>query len=106
VRDTIIVQYKTTGEIDTFDWLIKLEEALIQAFAQNRKAIVDGHDFGSGEMNLFIFPTRSWRAAFEILKAHLGHHHALHQAIIVLRRKNGAYLPLWPEGYTGKFSLA
>jgi len=68
VKDTIIVQYKTRGAIDECDWLIKREDALIQAFAPNDKAKVDGRDFGSGNMNLFIFPKRSWHDAFDVLK--------------------------------------
>jgi hypothetical protein len=40
---------KTT---DDFDLLIELENALIEALA-NRHS-VDGHDFGSGTMNIFI----------------------------------------------------
>ena len=91
MKDTIIVQYKTGGSIDEYDWLIRLEDALIQAFAQNNKAKVDGHDFGSGNMNIFIFPKRSWHDAFDILKAHLKHHDALRRSIVILRRKSGAY---------------
>jgi len=103
VKDTIIVQYKTRDSIDEYDWLIKLEDALIQAFAQNNKAKVDGHDFGSGNMNIFIFPKRSWHDAFDILTAHLKLHDALGRAIIILRRKTGAYQVLFPENYTGDF---
>jgi len=103
VKDTIIVQYKTRGSGDGYDWLIKLEDALIQAFAQNNKALVDGHDFGNGNMNIFIIPKPSWHAAFDILKAHLKHHDALRTAVIVLRRKTGAYQVLFPENYSGDF---
>jgi hypothetical protein len=103
VKDTIIVQYKTRDSLDEYDWLIKLDDALIQAFAQNNKANVDGHDFGSGNMNIFIFPKRSWHDAFDILKAHLKHHDALSRAIVILRSKSGAYQVLFPENYTGDF---
>ncbi len=103
MKDTIIVQYKTSGSIDEYDWLIRLESALIQAFDQNNKAIVDGHDFGSGSMNIFIFPKRSWHDAFDILKAHLKHHDALSHSIVILRRKSGTYQVLFPENHTGHF---
>ena len=103
MKDTLIVQFKTGDSINEWDWLIKLEEALIQAFAQNKKAVVDGHDFGSGNMNIFIFPKRSVDDAFEILKAHLKHHDALSRAIVILRRKSGTYSVLSPENYTGDF---
>ena len=103
VEDAIIVQFMTRGSIDEYDWLIKLEDTLIQAFAQNNKAKVDGHDFGSGNMNIFIFPKRSWHDAFDILKAHLKHHDALSRAIVILRRKSGTYQVLFPDNYTGHF---
>ena len=48
MKDTLIIQFKTAGGVDEFDWLIKIEDALIQAFSQNGTATVDGHDFGSG----------------------------------------------------------
>jgi hypothetical protein len=54
-------------------------------------------------MNIFIFPKRSWHAAFDILTAHLEHHDALGRAIVILRRKSGAYQVLFPENYSGEF---
>lgn len=105
MKDTIIVQFKTGDSLDEYDWFMKLENTLIQAFAQNNNAMVDGHDFGSGQMNIFIFPKVSWQAAFEILAAHLKHHDALGRAVVVLRRKGGSYQVLHPENYTREFEL-
>ena len=104
MRDALIVQFKTNGAVEDFDWLIKIEDALIQAFSQNNKAKVDGHDFGAGDMNIFIFPRGSWRHAFEILTAHLKHQQALPRAVIILRKKNEQYSVVWPVGYTGDFT--
>ena len=42
--------------IDDFDLLIELENALIEALA--KRHLVDGHDFGSGTMNIFILTER------------------------------------------------
>jgi len=44
-KDTLIVQFRTSGDVADFDWLVKIEEALEQGFSQNGKAVVDGHDF-------------------------------------------------------------
>jgi hypothetical protein len=50
-----------------------------------------------------IFPKRSWHDAFDILKAGLKRHDALSRAIVLLRRKSGAYQVPFPENYTGDF---
>ena len=40
-------------KIDDFELLIELENALIEALESQHR--VDGHDFGSGTMNIFIY---------------------------------------------------
>jgi hypothetical protein len=40
--------------MEDFDFLISLEEYLIQSLAADCAALVDGHDFGMGEFNVFI----------------------------------------------------
>jgi hypothetical protein len=104
MKPVLIVQFKTSGRTDEFDWLIKIEDALIQAYSQNNRGKVDGHDFGSGVMNIFIFPKESWRSALEILIAHLKHQKALSQAVVILRTKVEKYTVVWPENFTGEFS--
>jgi hypothetical protein len=103
MKDTLIIQFKTAGGVDDFDWLIKVEDALIQAFSQNGKATVDGHDFGNGDMNIFIFPKRGWSAAIDIVIAHLRRLGALDRAVIIKRSKTERYTVAWPEQFTGAF---
>jgi hypothetical protein len=52
LRDTLIIQFRCSGDVSEFDWLTRIEDALIQGFSQNHKAIVDGHDFGPGTTDL------------------------------------------------------
>ena len=48
----LVLQFPASTEED-FDKLIALEDSLEAAFKNAHD--VDGHDFGSGEMNVFIF---------------------------------------------------
>ena len=103
MKDTLIIQFRTSGSISDFDWLLEIEEALIQGFSQNRNAVVDGHDFGNGTMNIFLFPKRGWGCAIEIVKAYLKNHRALDKALIIRRSKTERYTVVWPAKYKGEF---
>jgi hypothetical protein len=48
----LVLQFTTGEDLDSFDRLIRFEEELISVVGKTAK--VDGHDFGSGEMNIFI----------------------------------------------------
>jgi hypothetical protein len=48
----LVLQFKLAEDLDSFDRLIRFEEAL--SAVVGRIAKVDGHDFGAGEMNIFI----------------------------------------------------
>ena len=48
----LILQFPANG-IDDFDRLIAFEDAIGESIG--RLGVVDGHDAGSGEMNVFIF---------------------------------------------------
>ena len=46
------LQLATAEDVDSYEQMIRFENALISVLG--RSANVDGHDFGSGEMNIFI----------------------------------------------------
>lgn len=48
----LVLQFATAEELDSYGRLIHFEDALI--YLLGRSAKVDGHDLGSGEMNIFI----------------------------------------------------
>lgn len=60
----LVLQFSISDTTD-FDELIDLEGRLMVALAGRH--IVDGHDFGSGEMNIFVH-TDDPQAAFELCK--------------------------------------
>ena len=57
--------------IKDYDSLIEIEDLLIQKLAKRTQ--VDGHDAGSGEMNIFLF-TNDPEATFKEVKGILGKH--------------------------------
>jgi len=60
----IVLQWPTVSEAD-LDRLISLEELIEDGLGDI--GIVDGHDFGSGEMNVFVHTDNS-KTAFEKIK--------------------------------------
>lgn len=48
----LVLQFATAEDLDGYDRMIRFENALISLLG--RSAHVDGHDFGSGEVNIFI----------------------------------------------------
>ena len=52
MKAQLVLQFKTGEDLDSFDRLIRFEEELLALVG--KAAEVDGHDFGSAEMNIFI----------------------------------------------------
>jgi hypothetical protein len=48
----LVLQFATTEGLDSYDKLIRFEKTLIPVLGKS--AEVDGHDFGSSEINIFI----------------------------------------------------
>lgn len=86
-RNQLIVQLQISEGTD-FDALIHVEETLIQAFEQNKCAVVDGHDIGQDRFNIFLIPVSSWAPVIERVKAFLKLRGVLREALIVKRLKS------------------
>ena len=81
-----------------FDQLIKLECELEDILCD--VADVDGHDFGSGEANIFIL-TDTPKETFEKVRAHLDESGVLSSMRIAYRKiESDEFKILWPEGVT------
>jgi hypothetical protein len=89
-------------DVDDFEDLIHVEDILITGLGANH--VVDGHDFGTRAMNIFILtddPETAFRKAKHIL------HHSLLEKMKVAYRKATSedYTVLWPRAFTGSFSV-
>jgi hypothetical protein len=90
----LVLQF-SAAEMRQFDELVALEEELIQKLPPTSE--VDGHDFGSGEFNIFILttePREAFDAARKVIKE--GAFQNQFRAAYRERGKN-EYVILWPE---------
>lgn len=64
----LVLQFPASS-IEDYDAMIELEETVMRSLANLGK--VDGHDAGSGEMNIFILSDHP-KLAFDLIKQVLG----------------------------------
>jgi hypothetical protein len=87
-----------------YDELIAIEDELLDVVGS--PAQVDGHDFGSGEGNIFIL-TNSPEATLEAVLPVLKDLSRDRDATVAYRAVHGeGYTVLWPKGFNGEFSIA
>lgn len=93
----LVLQFPAESLAD-FDALIALEDALIETLKD--QANVDGHDFGSGQANIFILtdePVQTFESALQVM-AKAG---CLESATAAYRLTAGSdYTVVWPKGST------
>ena len=89
----LVLQFATEG-MNQFDELVALEEKLIQNLPPTSE--VDGHDFGSGEFNIFILTDQPKEAFEDALKLIKGSFQNKFRAAYRERGKD-EYVILWPE---------
>lgn len=86
-----------------FDLLVNLEEALINVFDGSPHE-VDGHDFGSGTMNIFI-DTNDPAAAFALAKEIVDPGQNPLLKVAYRSFDEGDYTLIWPEDSSEDFNL-
>ena len=92
----LVLQWPASSEAD-FDALIEMEGAL-ESSLNEVHGFVDGHDFGSGEMNLFIH-TDAPLHAFRDAHSSLGTDARWAAVRAAYRPADGdGYEVVWPEG--------
>jgi hypothetical protein len=92
----LIIQFSGETE-DDFEYLIDIENELEEMITGDSE--VDGHDFGSGEMNIFILtgePTETFRQIKDILAKKNHDFSNLKAAYRNLESEN--FIILWPNG--------
>ena len=97
----LVLQFPGSA-IDDFDHLIAIEDKLIEVMGSAH--IVDGHDIGSGESNIFIH-TNDPHSAFARAK-HIIDDLAIVQLRVAYRELDGEkYQVIWPESFKGEFKV-
>jgi hypothetical protein len=97
----LVLQFETS-DINDFDQLIEIEDRLENTLDQSHE--VDGHDFGSGEMNIFIY-TENPSDAFVAAKVQLIQSE-LNGMKAAFRETDGdTYTVLWPNDFSGEFNV-
>jgi len=102
MRYQLVLQFSGDSLAD-FDAMVALEGELIEELTD---ADVDGHDVGSGEVNIFTItsdPERTFRAVRPVLERR----QSLQTLTAAYRRAEGSdYTIIWPEGSTNEFRVA
>lgn len=93
MRYVLIIQFQVKS-IDDYDEVIRIEDHIIQIVGNS--AVVDGHDAGRGEMNIFIF-TDHPLSTFALIKEKFGQIAERCGFKAAFREADGEeYTVLWP----------
>ena len=98
----LVLQFDASNAED-LDLLIEIEDRLERALGSSHE--VDGHDYGSGEMNIFIH-TNSPYDAFDVIKRNLTSNEIKFMKAAFRGLEGEIYSVLWPEGFSGEFKVA
>lgn len=89
--------------IRDYDEMIALEDDLIEKLGLSAK--VDGHDCGSGEMNIFIH-TDEPEKTFEAIRQVVTKQKLIEKLVAAYRERTGEdYTVIWPIGFTKQFRI-
>jgi len=100
-RYVLVLQWAASS-LD-YDGLVEVEDCLLRALPIT--CDVDGHDFGSGEGNIFVLTAEPIKA-FEVVKHVLGERGLLGTVRAAYRREaEDDFTILWPESLT-EFAIA
>ncbi|MBU8866639.1 hypothetical protein [Paenarthrobacter aromaticivorans] len=92
----LALQWPATSEAD-YGALISMEEALLRSDLLDACGVVDGHDFGAGEMNIFIHTDRPLEA-FQHAMTSLSTDRRWASVRAAYRPINGeCFVIVWPE---------
>ena len=98
----LVLQFPA-GSIADYDELIAIEDLLIEEL--DGRADVDGHDCGSGEMNIFII-TDEAKGIFDCVKPLLAKRKNFEKLVAAYREVDGEqYTTIWPENSRKPFTV-
>ena len=102
MRYQLVIQFEAIYLSD-FDDLMRFEEALRNAIGDS--ATVDGHDFGSGELNIFVLTDHPESTCQLVQEISASIHPIQRMAIAFRELTGGEFSILWPQDLK-KFSVS
>ena len=90
------------SSIEGYDWLIETEEEIENILHPSHE--VDGHDCGSGEMNIFVI-TNNPNEAFKEINYNLSLTGIKNMKVAYRELEGEIYTVMWPKGYAGAFEV-
>lgn len=98
----LAIQFPANAIAD-YDAMIVLEDELIKALGAS--AEVDGHDCGSGEMNIFVH-TDEPEKTFEKIRPVAARRGMIENLVAAYREKTDeTYTVIWPIGFKKQFKI-
>src|SRR5689334_19828420 len=98
----LVLQFEANSVTD-YDALMAIEHQLIDVLGGDA---VDGHDVGSGEVNIFL-PTSDPQKTFHQIAPTLERTGYMATVTAAYRRTNeDQYHVLWPENFSGQFRVS
>lgn len=98
----LVLQFRANSIAD-YDEMITLEDELIERLGSSAK--VDGHDCGSGEMNIFIH-TDEPNKTFEAIRPVVAERKLIEELTVAYRERAGEdYTVIWPIGFAKQFRI-
>jgi hypothetical protein len=95
MRYQLVLQWSSSGSLEDYDALVGIGNLLIQHLTD--QCVVDGHDAGSGESNVFIL-TDDPRSCFQEVRKTLADQNIWLRARVAYREITGdEYTILWPK---------
>ena len=99
----LVIQFPLAdASADDFDRFLMIENELNLALRDKHR--VDGHDIGSGEMNIFIH-TNDPNEAFELAKNHFFEKDLEKISFAFKEMKGDKYTIIWPENDNDEFKI-
>lgn len=97
----LTIQFEASS-IEDYDQLIEIEEEIENLLGNSHE--VDGHDIGSGEMNIFIY-TNNPNEAFALIKNNLTEKYNNTMQVAYRELESEKYNVIWPIGFRGEFEV-